>query len=278
MHRVPFLLLYGRARAQLSVQGSVSSSSQLNGPWGLTASGSYVYAALYDGHGLAIVDVSSSASPSVHGLVTNTTSLLRARYVALNSDVSYAYVTADHHVTIVDIQDKSNPLFSGAVYHVYLDEARQVVVSPVNSNYVFVACAGTGRSLFSIDVSAPGAPALVGYLRDTSRLKGAHGLAVNADRAYVACSDGASSSLVVIHVGDPSAPYVEGYVPEDASRLQGAWAVVLSSTYAYVAARGVDTLTVVDISASHSPSVSANLTSPTQLDGIASLFLAGDQL
>ena len=107
------LLLWKRAASQFSVLGTISNSSQLDGPWGLAVSDSFLFAALYDGHGLAILDVSSGSSPSVCGLHTNITHMPNARYVALNADATHAYVTADRFFTVLDVTIKTAPGHAG---------------------------------------------------------------------------------------------------------------------------------------------------------------------
>ena len=173
-------------RAALSVSGTVSSSSSLNGPYGIACSGDYVYAALYNGNGLAVIDVSNKASPSVTATLTDSTNLQYARYVALDAQAEYAYVTANYRFTVVDVRDKSNPVIGedASYNHNWLNEAMMVQVSPLNPNIVF-AVAWRGHSLTAMDVTNKSAPVRAGVYRDTTNAvtNWAWGLAVKDDRA-----------------------------------------------------------------------------------------------
>ena len=273
------LTLLSRAAAQLSVAGTVTSHTQLDGPWGIAVSGSYVYAALYDSHGLAIVDVSSSSSPSIAGVFLNATFLLRARYVALNADATFAYVTADTFFTVIDVSTKSSPTFAGVYYHAYLNDAMQLAVSTTNPNHVFVVSYWSD-SLFCIDVSNPGDPTLVSYFRDTVALNRAWGIALTSALAYVCTYDSWNSKLVIIDIGNPAAMELRSYAinPPSTYMMRSARSVALSSTYAFVAGYHRDSLAVVDVADSIAPNATWRIQSSSRLDGVLELFLSGDLL
>ena len=88
-----FLLLVGGGESvTVTVQGTVSHSTTLNGASGvaMSANGNYAFVASYASDRLVIVDVSSASSPSITSSVYDS-QLNGATYVKLSADGNYAY-------------------------------------------------------------------------------------------------------------------------------------------------------------------------------------------
>lgn len=135
------------AGAAFTVQGSVYNSYTLRNVRGIAVSGTKLYAAFHSlGYssgsyqsGLAIVSISSASSPSILGTYQSYTYLNGAMRVVVSG--SYAFVSASsaRRFTIVNVASSSSPSFKASLYDTYFSDVRGMAISPLNSNYVFMA-------------------------------------------------------------------------------------------------------------------------------------------
>ncbi len=126
----------------------------------------------------------------------------------------------------------------------------------VQGNYAYL---GEGYRLAVLNLSNPGAPALVG--RSMPIPDRIQGITLSGSLAYVAAK---SAGLVILDVSDPQHPAVLGSADTPGEAAE----VVLAGSYALVA-DGSAGLTVVDISAPQSPHVVGGLDTPGQARGVA---------
>lgn len=117
---------------------------------------------------------------------------------------NYAYVAGASGLQTVDISDPFFPTIAGGVATA---EARGVAVA---GNYAYLAC--NPSSLWVVDISSPGSPAVVA----SSDLPGnmAYAVAVSGSYAYIGThfSDKFGGVLNVMDISDPASPGYVGYV------------------------------------------------------------------
>lgn len=120
----------------------------------------------------------------------------------------------------------------------------------------------------------PASPTFTSSIYHKHNLNGAMDVDVVGDRAYVVTEN---DYITVIGVADPANMFVLGSL-QKSTELNGAHAVVASSSFAYVASRANNGIAVVDLSDSASLSIAGTLTSTSSLGSPEGVFRSGDLL
>ena len=167
---------------------------------GLKAAPPYVFVAVTDA-GLAVVDVSSLAWPSVLAVCDTPGT---ARQVALSGGMACVADGAGG-LAVVDVSVPGAPRLRGNAGG--LGDAWDVAV---RGGFAYVVDASSG--LHIVDLSVSSAPVVVGF---QSGATPAYAVAVDGDRAYFA--DG---SVWILDVATPSAPTVLGRIVRPDNRIQ----------------------------------------------------------
>mgnify|MGYP006283252935 CR=1 FL=1 len=245
----------------LSVAGSITGDTvNMERARGVAVSGDYAYVTGYNSDSIAVVDISTLASPSVVGIITeDTTNMDGARGVAVSGDYAYVTGAASDSIAVVDISTPSSPSVVGSIMGdaTNMDAAFDVAVS---GDYAYV----TGQnsdSIAVVDVSTPSSPSVVGSIRDATNMGGAYGVAVSGNYAYV--TGRSSDSIAVVDVSTPSSPSVVGSITGDTTNMNTPYGVAVSDDYVYVTGAASDSIAVVDVSTPSSPSVVGSITGDT---------------
>ncbi|MHB8859878.1 MAG: LVIVD repeat-containing protein [Thermoleophilia bacterium] len=117
---------------------------------------------------------------------------------------------------------------------------------------------------------------LVAAIKDTDHLSGADGLSIEGNYAYIA--SGGSNSLSIIDITDPLTPVMVSSLTDPSGRLDRAWGVHVSGSYAFVVtgfSGTSDRLTVVDISNRANPYIVGSLQDFVNLDGALHIDVQG---
>ena len=155
----------------------------------------------------------------------------------------------------------------------------------VSGRYAYVVSnnGDAGKKNFAVvDISNPGAPAVVGSINDDTNLYNAYTVAVSGRYAYVVSDNAAvagKKEFTVIDISNPAAPAVVGTIDDDVN-LYLALSVTVSGRYAYVvsnnaAVAGKKEFTVIDISNPAAPSVVGTIDDDTGLYKAASIAVSG---
>lgn len=216
------LLRLDAASSAFTVQGSVYSSSDLNGASGFAISGSLLYTALSNQHGLSIVNIASPSNPSVLGTYTHSTYLYSARDVVKSPTSNYVYMASYSYarLTVIDVSSSSNPTFKSSLSTSYLSGAVRLALSPSDSSVLFVAAYSASR-FTAVDVSNPASVSVLGSisgcpsaasscLSSDNLLYTVQGFTVVGSRAFVVSYSYAR--FVVIGVANPAAMTILGSV------------------------------------------------------------------
>jgi hypothetical protein len=236
------------APSTLTVVGSVTNAL-LNDMNDLDSDGSYCYVVTTDDR-LVIVAVTTPASPSISGSVTNGSTLNAAFGVV--KDGGYAYVSSTTYdgLTVVDVTNKAAPSIVGQVTNSVLNAARYVVK---DGSYCYVTAELADR-LVVIDVSTPASPSIVGSVTN-ALLNSPRALVKDGSYCYV--TSNADNRVTVVDVSNPAAPSVVGSVT-DATNLVTPSSIAKNGNVLYV--RGTNRLTTVDVSNPASPAVISSFT------------------
>ncbi|MBI5229822.1 MAG: hypothetical protein HY981_00780 [Candidatus Magasanikbacteria bacterium] len=203
-------------------KGSVSSTSA----YAVYVAGKYAYVASRAGGGnLFIYDISNPSAPVLKGSLadggasTPNLSLPTSIFVSGN----YAYITADsdNALEIVDISNPTTPIHRGSITDgggsaPYLNSTYSVFVS---GKYAYVA-SRTSDALEVIDVSNPSSPAHKGSLTNGTggaKLKGARGVFVSGNFAYMVADGLAGSGGQTLEIVDVSGASVSNMLIGSAS-------------------------------------------------------------
>lgn len=139
--------------------------------------GNYLYISLFTGaqasSGIAILDVTNPAAPSLKGSLMNQAALIGAHGLFLDTAGTYLYVAAYNAATvgIVDVSDPANPSLEGSVANAnILDGIHDIWVE---GNYCYGSSHFSGGSatpgyVSIIDVSNKAAPSIVSSVLHSS--------------------------------------------------------------------------------------------------------------
>jgi len=234
-----------------STQGTVLTTGGLDNGKNLVVNPveNLVYVATFSG--LAVVDVSTVASPTLTGSASGTAS----------GDPCIAWDGADvvmrvegSVVEVWDVSTPSSPSLAATVGSL----SGTGSVAYANGHFVI-----TGSSRVDVvDTTTPSSPSVVGGVSTTGNLNLSIGQGAGAGN-YAYFADFTGNRLCVIDVSTPSSPSVAGSVT-NATTLEDAYAVDVNGDYAYVYCRqAADRVTIVDVTTKSSPSVSFTATSPS---------------
>lgn len=228
-----FDILSLAAPAEPTAIGTVQMPvSSFYGMRGVITDGSYAYVA-YGKGGIQIVDVTDPAAPTVgaSGIIPN-------RAFELTRDGRYLYVAANAYegegLKIIDVSNPAHPVVIGS----YPYPSPQEVT--IHENYAFLG-GNNGRAII-LDISKPGAPALVSQYRVGGIT---FGIAVTDRYAYLANWVG----LITVDITDVASPVVLDTI----SYLHAAYDAVIYKGYLVVST--TEGLSIYDIATD--PSVPA---------------------
>ena len=207
-------------------------------PQGLALSGDLAYVAATAA--LQIVDVSDPAHPQPVGAYA----AVNAIDVALSGH--YAYLVDDARMLVVDVADPADPTLT-ATYGTILRWPTAIAAYGD-----LVAIADSDQGLHLVDVSDPLNPNEFSRYHPMGECGGVQGVALAADLAYVACSDG----LRVLNVSDPAHPQAIGWAPTPDDLEQ----VFITGGYAY--AVEVNSLHVIDVALPGQPQETGSYLTP----------------
>jgi hypothetical protein len=117
---------------------------------------------------------------------------------------------------------------------------------------------------------------IVGSAHDSIKLRGADGLQIQGDYAYIAA--GGANRLTIVDVSVPTSPTIIKDLTDPYGRLDNAYGLDVSGNYAYVVtgySGTSDRLTVVDISNPSAPIIVGSLQDTTNLDGALHIYVSG---
>ena len=216
------------------------------------------------GNSLTIVDISTAASPTIVGTLTDAVNLFGAYGVAVSGN--YAYVaaqgclstqpcpnpTAGNSFSVIDVSTPGSPHIVGSLHNSSLpslwagtnalDHADSVAVS---GKYAYVTASYSNR-LTVVDISNPTSPTIVASLTDP-RINFPVDVALSGTHAYIADQTGVGSvGFTVVDVSNPLGPRVVGTLNNQ--YLAGAYRVRLHGNFAYVSASSANAVAMIDIS------------------------------
>jgi len=185
----------------------------------------------------------------------------------LNISGSYLYIVgyADDALSIIDISNPTTPIEVGVIKDdgqggtaTALDGPRDVVVL---GNYAYVI-ASNDDSLSILDISNPTTPTEVGVIKDDTQggtatsMNNPWQLAIAGHYAYVLGKD--DDALSIIDISDPTTPTEVGVIKDDgqggtATALDDPRGLITIGHYAYIVSSISDSLSIIDISDSTTP-------------------------
>jgi hypothetical protein len=235
----------------------------------------------------------AAASPSLTSFISDPVNLSGATSVAVAGN--YAYTTAYYpgrltaiaisnpaNVTIAGVSASANSLFDASTVNIaggyaYVASKNRNLSTTNNDD-------GTGNSLTILDIHTnPAQPAIVGFVRDATKLFGAYGVAMSGNYAYVAaqgCLSGqpcpksnVGNAFEVLDVSNPASPTIVATLhnsalpaPFTGTALSHADSTAVAGHYAYVTASYSNRLTIIDISNPLIPKVVSSLLDNTNLN------------
>jgi fibronectin type 3 domain-containing protein len=250
-------LASGRAHAS-TIVASITDA-RLDGARTVAVAGNTAFVAAQNADAVVAVDISQPAAPRIVGTVTApaldgaTGIVLTGNYAAVTSRVAGT-------LSILDVHDPSTPVLVGSVQDPRLAGAAKLVV---RDGFAYVT-ALEASALTIVDISAPATPTVVGTVQDATVLDDVTGIDIVGQYAYVTGSQPGANRFTVVDIGDPTQPAIVASL--DDVRFEGAGAVDVVDTRAFVAAADADALTIVDVSDPTSPKVLSSLTTGTGYD------------
>ncbi len=173
----------------------------------VSVSGQFLAIAAVDS-GLWVVDISDPANPQVVGNLRT----LTPEDVAVSGNYVFATEAGNGKVQVVDVSNPAAPTLVATV-----DLPRPEAIA-VQGNYAYVAVNSYPNiGLQILDVSDPLHPASMGFVKssftegNTTYLKNPKRVAVEGNRAYLACNGG-GNFLLSFDVSDPANPGVLGHL------------------------------------------------------------------
>jgi hypothetical protein len=214
------------------------TDSRITDADGIFVDGDYAYVAFRDG--LAVLDISNPASPSVTGVVEDSTNLGDAHDVVSQGDYAYLVGFATDTFATVDVSDPSNPTVVGSETDPAIENPRGVVV---NNEVAYVA-SDAGSSMTVIDISDPTTPTATTNV--TSGLDRPWDIEMDRNLGELYIADHGANSVTTINVSDPNSPEIVDQV-QDNTALNGASTLYFSEGKAYVVASASERFTVTNV-------------------------------
>lgn len=241
----------------------------------ISTDGNYAYVTANNYDGVAVVDISDPANPTITGSVSETATA-NAQSIVTGPGGSYAYLVTDNdRFAAIEVSDPANPTVAD-----YLTENTKinggggVDIAP-GGNYAYAL--GRLDDYFTvIDISDPTALSIVGSVSDGTDLDSGRGDTVVAgaggDYAYVAASD--SDTVTVVDVSTKTSPSVTGSVT-DSTNLDGAQGIDVGSNgnYVHVSATNANRTTVVNVTDKPSPTIEGTIQNDSMLNEPRNLYL-----
>lgn len=164
----------------------------------ITAAGNYLY--ISGSNTLVIVNVSTPATPSISGQVTNSTYIPSAADIKIVGN--YAYIIGSSTLGVVNISNPAAPAVTG-----YLTDStnmsglRKIAIS---GNYAYVTVSAS--KITAINISNPASPTFVSSLNDSTSLYDSRGITISSNYVYVAYHSNSSSDggVTIIDVSNPA--------------------------------------------------------------------------
>ncbi len=297
--------LAAAAGAAPALVGSVSDPSALSSTTSVAVSGSYAYTTAYQAGTLTAVNISNPASPTIAGQSAQDAHLFGGSNVAIAG--GYAFVVSKNRnastssnddgtgnsLTILDIH--TNPAVPAIVGTVR--DTGKLFGSygiAVSGNDAYVAYQGvlsgqpstpdTSTGGFSvIDISSPGAPAIVGNIdnaslggANTNALEHATSVAISGQYAYVTAFY--AHRVTVVDISNPASPTIVASL-SDTTNLSYPVDLAVQGNDLYVANQVSGTanqFAIVDISTPTSPRVVSALSDNTDLAGAYRIRVRGN--
>ncbi|HSW80199.1 MAG TPA: beta-propeller domain-containing protein [Candidatus Saccharimonadales bacterium] len=175
--------------------------------------------------GMAIINVSNKASPTLTGTYA-TTSAVNGIFV--NGTAAYlALAGTTNQFTIVNVSNPASPATTGSLTVGGNVAANAVTVSGTSAYIVSNTAGGTNGDFNIVNITNPAAPTITGKLKIGSNNKG---VVVSGNFAYIP-TDTNNKQLEAVNISNPAAPTAGNTVNMGANGL----GVVLSGTNIYVA-------------------------------------------
>ncbi len=246
-------------------------------------------AVLLTGAVLSVIPATAAAigNPVIVGQISDQVSLSGATSVAISGHYAYTTASNDGRLAAINISDpahlaiagesaQDNDLYNGST--VSVSNGYAFVVSRNRNLNQAANDDGTGNSLTILDIHTnPAQPAIVGAVRDSSKLFDAYGVAVSGNHAYVASQglikgqpsapDLSEGAFSVIDLTAPASPAIVGHLDNlalpapwtETDVIQHLTSVAISGHYAFVTSFYQQRLTVIDIATPGNPTIVASL-------------------
>ncbi len=227
------------------VIGSIASTAELRGIYGIEVSGEYAFAANVLDNSFKVIDISSSTDPEIVSGIDFVSG--NPEFMALTKSGEYAYVVAatDNYssLRIIDVSSPLTPVVVGTI----ADDSRMdfPVSVRVLGDYAYVTT--LAGQFVIVDISTPASPSIISVIEDSRIFDNSFGVVVEEGYAYVSSAD--NDSVVVIDISDVSSPEIVKIVEGPASVIDNTSRLEISGEYIYVSMVGVNPgIWVIDIS------------------------------
>ena len=252
------------------VISNVTDSTYMDYPVGVAfdSARNIAFVVGFSSDSLAVVDVSTPASPVLLGGVKDSTYMDYAIGVAFDSARNLAFVVGSNSdsLAVVDVSTPASPVLLGGVADsTYMDGAFGVAFDSAR-NLAYVV-GYNSDSLAVVDVSTPATPMRLGGVTDSTYMDTAYGVAFDSARNIAFVVGHNSDSLAVVDVSTPASPVLLGGVT-DSTYMDGAYGVAFDSArnIAFVVGASSDSLAVVDVSTPASPVLLGGVADSTYMD------------
>lgn len=213
-----------------AVVGTIETTSDLAGIYGVEVSGNYAYVVNSFDNSFRVIDISSSTNPTIVAGIEFDTPIPELMSIAVLGNYAYVIVGEDGYssLRVINISNPLSPTVVGSIINDSdLDFLSDIVVS---GSYAYVSTLAAQFSI--INISNPSSPAVVGSVHDTTILDNSFGVAVSGNYAYVTSDD--NSSVAVIDISDPENPDIVKVVTGGESIVDSLRMIVIEGDYAYV--------------------------------------------
>ncbi len=221
--------------------GVLVDSTNLDDARDIAISGNYAFITSRNNHGIAVVDISDKASPTLETTLTDSNALNGMRLAeGIDIQGNYAYVVAFNSDTlsVIDISDPTSPSVVGVVDDgTDLNGALDV---EVRGNYAYVVAQGAD-GVAVVDISNPATPTIVGAISDAANMNVPWEIALEGNYAYVTANT--SDSLSIIDISDPALP-TRVYTVSNSTFLDELNGVVIQDGLIYVSAYAHDSISI----------------------------------
>jgi len=215
--------------------------------------------------GLAIVDVTNSASPTLKGRLPDSGSLQQPTALVIRQQYAFAAVTQGRRrrymggLAVMDISSVNNPTHVTTLWTADIGDSSSNLA--LDGNYAYIISSSSDR-LAVLNVKIPSSPTFVGAFTDSVNMDSPRAVVISNGLAIIAAYY--SDTLVLVDITTPSAPSLVGKL-HDSQHLDGAAGVAVQGQYAYVASDWANSLSIVDISDKTSPKLVSYISDPGSL-------------